>query len=247
MTKYIRLCVFIVLFTAQFFNNSNAAQTNLESLPCHPKINSKLPQYIVGYGSLMSEKSKLDTDPNAGVSIPVSLTGFQRGWFDVSKHPGFSLIYLGALIDTKSKLNGVLFKAVNAQSVSAYDLRESGYCRVSIKDKDIKILTPTTITKGEYWIYVIPKKDINFPSRQYPIVQSYVDIFLSGCFELQEKYNLNNFAKECVRTTSNWSTHWVNDRIYARRAYNEQPMISKIDNLLVSEIPKYFNAIKLNN
>lgn len=228
------------------FYDANASQKNVDPINCHPKINSELPQYVVGYGSLMLEKSKQDTDPNAGISIPVTITGFQRGWFVVSKHPGFSLIYLGTVIDKKSKLNGVLFKLNSNKSISAYDARESGYCRVSIEDKNIQIMTPQKMTKGEYWIYVISNKVKRSPSKPYPIVQSYADIFLSGCFEIQEKYHLNNFAKECVLTTSNWSIHWVNDRIYPRRAYNEQPMIAKIDNLLAAEVPKYFNAIKLN-
>lgn len=47
------------------------------------------------------------------------------------------------------------------------------------------------------------------PSREYPIAQSYVDTFLSGCFELEEKFKIKDFAKECVLSTEGWDAPWV--------------------------------------
>ncbi len=227
------------------FNNVNASQA--QDIDCHPKINPKLPQYIVGYGSLMREKSKLDTDKNVGINIPVTIKGFKRGWFVVSEQSNVGIIYLGVVKDKISSLNGVLFKLNNDKSISAYDSRELGYCRAAIEDKNIKLMTSQSVMKGQYWIYVISDKDRHSPSKRYPIVQSYTDIFLSGCFEIEEKYHLNNFAKECVLTTSNWSSEWVNDRIKPRRVHNEQLATAKIDNLLAAEIPTYFSSIKILN
>src|SRR5687768_16078311 len=45
---------------------------------CHPEINPNLPQYIVGYGSLMDESSKKRTDPSTEESVPVLVKGYKR-------------------------------------------------------------------------------------------------------------------------------------------------------------------------
>lgn len=237
--------IFSIFLIIKPFYHANASQ--VQDRDCHPKINPKLPQYIVGYGSLMLEKSKLSTDKNVGANIPVTITGFKRGWFVASKQPNLAIIYLGAVKDKMSSLNAVLFKLNDPKSLSAYDLREVGYCRVAIKDENIKSITSQKIAQGQYWVYIISNKDRHSPSKRYPIVQSYTDIFLSGCFEIEAKHHLNHFAKDCVLTTSNWSAEWVNDRINPRLIHDEQLATTKIDNLLAAEIPMYFNAIKTLN
>ena len=75
--------------------------------------------------------------------------------------------------------------------------------------------------------------------------QSYVDIFLAGCLEIEEKYHLKNFAASCVNTTGDWSLHWVNDRIYPRRPTVYQAKALVIDALLQQQIPTLFNRIQL--
>jgi len=72
-----------------------------------------------------------------------------------------------------------------------------------------------------------------------------VDIFLGGCLELEEKFELKEFAKQCVATSHGWSKHWVNDRIYPRRPFIHEPRAWKIDNLLHDTIPEYFEAITI--
>ena len=42
---------------------------------CHPKIDPLLPQYIIGYGSLIDEQSKKQTDPTAQESFPALIKG----------------------------------------------------------------------------------------------------------------------------------------------------------------------------
>ncbi|HET8670886.1 MAG TPA: hypothetical protein VFM05_09765, partial [Candidatus Saccharimonadales bacterium] len=50
----------------------------------------------------------------------------------------------------------------------------------------------------------------------------YVDICLNGCLELEATYPLAKeagFAATFLKTCSDWSKYWVNDRIYPRRAF----------------------------
>ena len=71
-------------------------------------------------------------------------------------------------------------------------------------------------------------------------MQSYVDIFLNGCFQIQEEFKLESFAKDCVETTKEWSEHWVNDRIHPRRPFAIANAM-KIDQLLSKYFTNYYN------
>jgi len=58
---------------------------------------------------------------------------------------------------------------------------------------------------------------VSLPDEDHPIVQSYVDIFLSGCLQLQEQVLPDieaekDFPSRCIETTHGWSAHWKNDR-----------------------------------
>lgn len=41
---------------------------------------------------------------------------------------------------------------------------------------------------------------MNFLLR-YPIVQTYVDVFLAGCIEIEETYNLTGYKDACITST----------------------------------------------
>jgi hypothetical protein len=222
------------------------ADTSLSQISqCHPKIDNTLPQYIIGYGSLMQEASKHEDDATAGENFPIYLQGFERSWIEKGRPIGFSTTYLGIRKNPQAKINAVYFKASNGDAVYNYDRRESGYCRVLVSTKALQFLADKIPENGQFWIYVPTKASKCKVSVSYPIVQSYVDIFLSGCFELEKKYHLSNFAKDCVKTTTNWSKHWVNDRLYPRTAADNHPYIYDIDTLIKQELPTYFKAIRI--
>lgn len=214
---------------------------------CHPKPSSELPQYIVGYGSLMETQSKNGTDNTSGKNNPVEVDHYQRGWFSQGLSTGLSTTYLAVTKNEKAHFNGAIFRLANSESIKNYDKREKYYCRVAVPPSLIHPLGCHTLPQGEYWIYEIKPEFKASPSVKYPIVESYVDIFLSGCLELQEKFHLKNFAAECIDTTTSWSEHWVNDRIFPRRPFVFQPNAIKIDTLLTDKIPKFFNKIKQEN
>ena len=212
---------------------------------CHPQANANLPQYIIGYGSLIETASKKATDETSGDNKPVLIDNYQRGWFAEGLSSGFSTTYLGVIKKANAHFNGTLFKLASVTSLKNYDRREKYYCRVLVPSADIHLLIDQKLPFGQYWIYALKPKLMAAPSARYPIVQSYVDIFLAGCLEIEEKYHLKNFAASCVNTTGDWSLHWVNDRIYPRRPTVYQAKALVIDALLQQQIPTLFNRIQL--
>jgi hypothetical protein len=228
------LIVFFFLINSIFAGNST----------CHPLVNKNLPQYVIGYGSLMQEASKREDDKTAGQNYPIYLRGYERGWIEKGRPIGFSTTYLGVRKNASAQINAVYFKASNAKAVARYDKREEGYCRAHVPLHAIRFLTKNPPRKGQFWIYVSERNSSSVTSS-YPIAQSYVDIFLSGCFELEKKYKLKHFAKNCVKTTGRWSKYWVNDRLYPRTAADNHPYIYDIDVLIKNELPYYFKSIRI--
>jgi hypothetical protein len=65
------------------------------------------------------------------------------------------------------------------------------------------------------------------------MVQSYVDICINGCLELEALYRgvKGSFTQEFIRTTTGWNANWVNDRIWP---FIYAPSASAIDKALNS-------------
>lgn len=224
-----------------------AALASLHALAdtCHPAPTPGKAQYLIGYGSLMEEASRQHTAPNSGEALPVRVQGFQRTWIATGSPAGFSTTYLGVSAKPSAVMNAVLFVVSDEADMASLDQREVSYCRSRIGSAQVTRLDAPPVPEGEIWIYVNQREHTALPSQHYPIVQSYVDIFLSGCLQVERKYRIDGFAKECLRTTHGWSKHWVNDRIYPRRPFAYQPNASAIDALLNSELPAFFQAIRI--
>lgn len=236
---------FIIIFTV-FLLTGLSIKAYANPVICHPIPDPQQAQYIIAYGSLMEAKSKNGTDSTSGKNRPVSVKNYQRGWFSKGESIGFSTSYLGVIKRSNAHFNGTIFPLATPASIKNYDKREKYYCRVSVPKEYIQPLDCSNLPDAQFWIYVMKPEFIAKPSKKYPIVESYVDIFLSGCIEIENKFRLKNFAADCVSTTRNWSTHWVNDRIYPRRPFVFEPNASKIDTLLNEEIPEFFTQIKLD-
>jgi hypothetical protein len=213
---------------------------------CHPRPDPDQAQYIVGYGSLMQDESRKRTSPQAGPAHPVEVSGYRRGWFARADSVGFSTTYLGALPEAKGHLNAVVYR-VDVGELMVTDQREASYCRTSVPFSGIRALEkePPQAWGGQAWIYTNDAQAIATPSARFPIVQSYVDIFVSGCLEQEQRFELIGFARQCLATTQDWSEHWVNDRLYPRRPFIYQPKSRQIDTLLSQQLPEYFSHIKI--
>ena len=80
------------------------------------------------------------------------------------------------------------------------------------------------------------------PSISYPILQTYVDVCLSGCLEYGDE-----FAREFIQTTFLWSPYWLNERELARRPWLHQKQYNKIDTLLREGVGSVFAHRKLES
>lgn len=208
---------------------------------------SNTPQYIFGYGSLVESQSRERTWAPALYASPVIVKGIKRGWFDNTGAPGLSPTYLGAVLDARHSCNGVIF-SITEQGLAAYDQRESGYKRERILQSKITMLDGTPAApKGDIWFYANTKARPACP--EFPIVQSYVDICMNGCLEIEATYPLakqHSFAEMFIKTCTGWNEYWVNDRIYPRRPFIYEPNAYTIDQLLQNVLGKeLFSKIRI--
>ena len=233
------LLSFLVLLLMVSGPLRSAANENKATPHCHPAVNIKQPQFIVGYGSLMQEKSKHEDASDIGENHPVYITGFKRSWIRHGTRRKLNTTYLAVVKKPDAKLNAVYYQLNNPADINNYDARERGYCRAMVSPQQIQTISGESLPNGQYWIYVTKDDETTVPSKQYPIMQSYVDIFLSGCLEQEKKYHLQGFARDCINMTSGWSRHWVNDRASRPDASKNAPYTLKVDALIEKELPGY--------
>ena len=220
----------------------DASKVNARNL-CHPKIDNSLQNFVIAYGSLIETKSRELTNANANNAYPVIVNGFQRLWgINAGNYRGTFL----TVIKKSGEFFNAVYYLVKEDEITNTDAREIGYCRTKINRNNLKSLGILNLAKGDFWIYTIEPNNLSSPSEQYPIIQSYVDIFISGCFEVQKRYQISNFAKMCITTTNGWSEYWINDRVHPRRPFDLLPNAREIDNLLNSYFPDYFDH-KISN
>jgi hypothetical protein len=184
---------------------------------CHPALDPSKPQYIVGYGSLMESSSKRMTEPDAGINLPILVTGFQRAW---NTHGVYPTTYLGVRPSKSTRMVAALYRDFLDDGKLGADAREIDYCRVAVAPASIEMLDSSTVpSPSQIWVYVNKSESLAPPDAGNPIVQSYVDIFITGCLDMQALVSDPDldFVAQCVRTTDGWSKHWVNDRLIPRR------------------------------
>lgn len=214
--------------------------------PCNAAPDPARAQYVIGYGSLMQDGSRYRTAPHAGPAEAVTVTGYQRGWYARSKGASLGTTYLGVVPDVASSLNAVMYQ-ISTSELAATDRRERTYCRVAVAPAAVKLLAPEAppIAKAQIWIYEVAAGEAAAVDEEHPIAQSYVDLFVGGCLEQEERLKLRGFSMQCVRTTYGWSAHWVNDRLYPRRPVAFEPRAFEIDKLLAEELPTYWSQVRL--
>lgn len=194
--------------------------------------------YVFGYGSLLERASRTRTNPDALGAWPARVTGFQRGWFhQFADNIGSTCTYSGAIEAKGKTINGVIYRVSDFESTKA---RETGYTATPVKMEAITMLDGGgTLQLGKdenVYIFVSNKDSISKtkePTPKFPIVQSYVDICINGCLELEALYRTaKGFTQEFISTTTGWNANWANDRIYPRRPFIYAPTASAIDKAL---------------
>ena len=192
--------------------------------------------YVFGYGSLIEKESRIRTNPEAVDAQPARVTGFQRGWFhQFANNVGSTCTFLGAIEKSGATTNGVIYHVNDFEKTKQ---REMGYTAKPVPADRIEMLDGTgrwDPAKPVY-IFISDPADISKtgePTKAIPMVQSYVDICINGCLEVEAQYpTARAFVQEFIRTAPGWNANWVNDRIYPRRAFIYVPNAFKIDQAL---------------
>jgi len=279
-TLMVGLALVSIIYSSSYIStHAQRHHRHQQQLPsqqqCHPDFDDNKSQYIIGYGSLIDEVSKRNTDDTAGTNYPIILSGYQRSWSVYGNLPGLNTIFLTVTYNVSSSFNGVIYKTIN---IISYDIREYIYCRLKVNETNLILLNDTRNIldiNRQIWIYTSKRSHdsnesksgttasattttppsqtttatiLTIPSRRFPIVQSYVDIFIRGCLNISKTYKYfdDSYAKMCISSTSYWPIRrgeWINDRIFPRRPLIYEPMAREVDQLLYTMIPYSFKII----
>jgi hypothetical protein len=191
--------------------------------------------YVFGYGSLIERASRTRTNPDAVGGWPARVTGYQRGWFhQFANNVGSTCTFLGAIENAGATINGVVYKVDDFEKTQQ---RETGYTAARVDGKIAMLdgggpLDPAI----KAYIFVSNPEDISKtkePTPDIPMVESYVDICINGCLEIEALYrSAAGFTQEFIKTSTGWNKYWVNDRLYPRRPFIYAPNASAIDKAL---------------
>jgi hypothetical protein len=192
--------------------------------------------YVFGYGSLLERASRTRTNPEAIGAWPARVRGYQRGWFhQFAGHVGSSCTYLGAVEVAGATINGVIYPVADFEKTKE---RETGYTATLVPTGRIEMLDGAGSWDGgkDVYIFLSDPSDISetrAPTLAFPMVESYVDICINGCLEIEALYrSAQGFVQEFIKTTTGWNACWVNDRLYPRRPFIYAPNASAIDRAL---------------
>eukprot|EP00928_Gymnodinium_smaydae_P034127 TRINITY_DN24264_c0_g1_i1.p1 TRINITY_DN24264_c0_g1~~TRINITY_DN24264_c0_g1_i1.p1 ORF type:complete len:332 (+),score=54.38 TRINITY_DN24264_c0_g1_i1:54-1049(+) len=190
------------------------------------------------------------------VLIPVEASGISRGWYAHGllqsqeifnwsaarmrrQYLDIRPTYLGAVNKSGTRTTGVIYRVTEAE-LNATDKRETGsqgvqYTKAWLQPADIKVLGAHSVNLNCAKIrwYAMAWRDVKFPDAQFPIAQYYVDEFVGGALQVEQENNVPGFALSSVMMTSAWSTHWINDRIVAYRAYEMNHLATNITRVLL--------------
>jgi hypothetical protein len=185
---------------------------------------------VFGYGSLINADSRAVTGVS-GRAVAARLRGWQRSWNVTATKLGMTA--LGITPASDAAMNGVVVQ-VSEGEIHRFDERERGYARREVFRSSCTSYRGDGLPEGRIWVYV-PEQPRE-PTEECPIAQSYVDVVLSGCLDIDEA-----FAREFVRTTTNWHGCPFDDRERPQypRAIRDLPRerIAAIDRILKEEVP----------
>lgn len=208
---------------------------------CRPPLVQGKQNFLIGYGSLMQSASRRRTNPRAVNVYPIMVRGFERVW-GIRSHNYYTTM-LTIIKNKRAQLNAVYYP-VMAQDITQTDAREGGYCRVNVPREQLSALGLKTLPPGVFWVYAQKDNHVSTPNAHYPIVQSYVDLFIGGCLQVGRAYQVPDFAARCVQTTTAWPKvsvkgAWINDRVHPHRPF-DQPDSFAIDRLLARYFSNYY-------
>jgi len=196
--------------------------------------------YIAGYGSLICAESRSRTGIGSP-AVPIEIEGIARRWSVPT--PEWQATAVGAHVDDNATTSAIYFE-VDAENLKRFDAREQGYQRRLIPWEQVTIAadhgnTTELPKKGNLWIYV--GDSAHKPSKERPIMQSYLDVILNGCLAISE-----SFAERFMLTTQHWQ-QLVDDRANPQypRALNKKADTERFDAVIQNTLPELYGQRKL--
>jgi tetratricopeptide (TPR) repeat protein len=197
--------------------------------------------FVFGYGSIVNNDSRASTlgaahRPAVAARLLPSY-GWTRSWCFTAV-TGFTALGLTPCVGESTAVNGVLFP-VDGDQLALLDAREAGYTRQRVGHEHLQVLptgagvAPLEVVdpRAEVWVYVPRREHCSPPSVEHPIVQSYVDVCVTGCLA----WGGEAFASEFIATTTGWSPYFLNDVPASRRPWlHRGPQYAVVDALLLS-------------
>ena len=191
------------------------------------------------------EKAKCIKEEQEKKYIPAEIRGYRRGFYARGKVPQKGVpqnnlfirpTVLGLVQDENYNSTGLLYP-ISKEDLEYTDKRELGasYVYATLSREDFVFYSDVDIPENsKVRVYISPPALVEFPSKDFPIVQSYVDVFLGGAIEIEENNpGVKNFSLNTCKQTYGWLGGWVNDRPSPRRRASDSSMrAEKIDNLL---------------
>jgi hypothetical protein len=196
--------------------------------------NKDTPHIVVGYGSLLSQKSRELYSNIKSPPLPVTLSGWERGW--VTRSTEEEQTYVGAYQNSNSHFNGQAFCTnIDEQLLK----REQDYRFSKIRLEQLAFLPVINDSMLDMLcncnMYVCETLELKLPSDKFPVNSSYIDTCLTGCFEVGGVEEVKRF----VSTTKHWPVEYKqNDR--SKPKYPRAASVDKFE----SEI---FDQLQLNN
>lgn len=184
--------------------------------------------YILSYGSLLSESSRKWHSNIHDPGVPVTLEGWQRAW--CTRYADEGTTYAGAFKEAGSTISGVL---IPTHITDALRQRERYYDFVPVAPEVVRVQESQQdflLTGKTLW--VCQTRAIEYAAGEFPLPQSYVDTCIAGCIEIGA-----SFARQFVKETTAWDSCWINDRarsepMFPRAAKLNNAQRKQIDQLL---------------
>ena len=173
--------------------------------------------YILGYGSLLSQYSRQTYSGLTETIIPVVASGWKRSW--TVRYPDEGATYLGVRSALNENLEAAL---VPAQVTPEIRHRERGYEFIELDPDTLQINSQSAMRLPDAKFWIVVNQNPMKAEANCPIVQSYVDTCLIGCLETGGADMMHHF----IQTTELWDGHWINDRDWTTKLYPRHTPIS---------------------
>ncbi|MDF1768879.1 hypothetical protein [Maricaulis sp.] len=187
-----------------------------------------MPDFMIGYGSLLSGYSRRTYSGIEAEVRPVVATGWRRGW--TVRYGDEAATYAGVRHAPGHHLHAAL---VPTEITPGLRHRERGYVFTQVAPGSVHPDdgSRAPLPAGRYWI-VVNREQVR-ADHDHPIPQTYVDTCLSGCLETGGEAR----ARAFIQATELWDAPWINDRdsqapLYPRRTPLSIEDRTRVDTLL---------------